>query len=61
MLTYQQTLARLVGVARQRPVMRALCCPTCGGDITLAGGLLWCSTTERHECRTLAELAVRGA
>ena len=64
------TLGTLVAVSRRRPVAKDLCCPTCGGSITLAGGRLWCGTTERHGTQDgteqgagfgrLAELAVVG-
>jgi hypothetical protein len=64
------TLGTLVAISRRRQQPTALCCPTCGGAITLAGGRLWCGTTERHGTTgdagqssgfgRLAELAVAG-
>jgi hypothetical protein len=65
----QRTLSTLVALSRRPPTTRDLCCPTCGGDITLGGGRLWCGTTERHGTTPgdmsigfgeLAELAVKG-
>ncbi len=48
MLADRAMLQSLIRASRKRRVTRELCCPECGGNITLAGGRLWCSTTERH-------------
>jgi len=53
------TLPTLISIARTKPVAKELACPTCGGDIELEAGLLWCRN-QRHVFERLAELAVKG-
>lgn len=64
-MTDRKTLRTLKRASRGRPVERWLVCPKCGNQVDLAGGRLWCRTTERHGSsdglggfKTLAELAV---
>lgn len=57
-------LPTLVAVSRSRPRERRLCCPRCGGEVVLRGGLLHCVRSEREGLpappfRTLAELALK--
>ncbi len=51
------TLPTLVRLARTKPAIRALCCPVCSGEITLADHVLSCALG--HSFAKLAELTVK--
>jgi hypothetical protein len=52
-------LAIIERTVRQKPQLRHLGCPKCGGDVRLEGGLLHCEDCE-FVGHTLGELAPRG-
>jgi hypothetical protein len=55
----ETTLPTLLSISRAKPVLRELCCPTCGGNLVLDEGLLWCQLGT-HVFERLEELGVRN-
>lgn len=57
-MTDADTLGTLIRVSRNyRVKRRELCCPSCGGDVVLRDGRLWCGCGESFG--ELRELGVK--